>query len=55
VLPDAWHLAQRQYDFREHITGEPLPGNREPGGRWRMGMYDRATVLPLSINPHVEI
>jgi hypothetical protein len=55
VLPDAWHLAQRQYAFREHITGEPLPGNREPGGRWRMGMYDRATVLSLSINPHVEI
>jgi hypothetical protein len=52
---DAWHLAQQEHDFREHVTREPLPGNRERGGRWRMGMYDRATVLPLSIDPQVQI
>jgi hypothetical protein len=52
---DTWHLAQQQHDFREHVTGKPLPGNRECGGGRRMGMYDRAAVLPHSIDPQVQI
>jgi hypothetical protein len=31
--------AQQQHEFREHVTGKPLPSNRKGGGRWSMGTY----------------
>ncbi len=52
---DARYLAQQQRNLREYVTREPLPDHRKPGGRRRMGMYHRATFLPHSIDPQMQI
>jgi hypothetical protein len=50
-IRDTWHLAHQQRDFGKHVTGESLPGDGEGRGCGRMGMYDRAALLSLSVSP----
>ncbi len=52
-IRDTWHLAHQHRDFGKHVMGESLPRDGEGRSCGRVGMYDRAALLSLSVGPQV--